>query len=153
MLLYRKEIILEKQNCKLFVVLFVENNSITVVDDCRLVYIGVDILSVEVKKLISFGRLAFTQITAVWLLKDTVLHLKQEVVQYFVNTFNITVTFNSYAFIYSFCYAFFFIYQLGLKSPNLQLITRKWKDRLLYSVAWWLDTLHLRLLGQRMASN
>ena len=50
-LLYRKEIILEKQNCKLFVVLFVENNSITVVDDCRLVYIGVDILSVEVKRL------------------------------------------------------------------------------------------------------
>ena len=83
-LLYRKEIILEKQNCKLFVVLFVENNSITVVDDCRLVYIGVDILSVEIKKLISFGRLAFTQITAVWLLKDTVLHLKQQVVQYFV---------------------------------------------------------------------
>ena len=52
MLLYRKEIILEKQNCKLFVVLFVEKNSITVVDDCRRVYIGVDILSVEVKRLI-----------------------------------------------------------------------------------------------------
>ena len=50
-LLYRKEIILEKQNCNLFVVLFVENNSITVVDDCRRVYIDVDILSVEVKRL------------------------------------------------------------------------------------------------------
>lgn len=42
---------LENGNCKLFVVLFVENNSITVVDDCRRVYIGVDILSVEVKRL------------------------------------------------------------------------------------------------------
>ena len=84
MLLYRKKIIVEKQNCKRFVVLFVENNSVTVVDDCRLVYIGVDILSVEVKRLICFGRLAFIQITAAWLLKDTVLHLKQEVVQYFV---------------------------------------------------------------------
>ena len=83
-LLYRKEIILEKQNCNLFVVLFVEKNSITVVDDCRRVYIGVDILSVEIKRLICFGRLAFIQITAAWLLKDTVLHLKQEVVQYFV---------------------------------------------------------------------